>query len=177
MAELATIARPYAEALFQVARQHDLAVWRDQVDALAQVALDADLRSFAEHPKTQPDQVVGLVVEAVRRPLDAGVQNFLRTVVENRRLDAMAEIAAQFHALVSESQGVAEAQVASAYPLEAGQLADLTAVLEKRFGRKLSLTVSVDASLIGGVRVIVGDEVLDTSVLARLERMKTALIA
>ncbi|NBP08827.1 MAG: ATP synthase F1 subunit delta, partial [Gammaproteobacteria bacterium] len=72
---------------------------------------------------------------------------------------------------------VAEAVVDSAYPLDAAQLAELTEVLEKRFGRKLKLDVRVDPTLIGGVRATVGDEVLDTSVRARLERMKTALIA
>jgi F-type H+-transporting ATPase subunit delta len=177
MAELATIARPYAEALFQVARKHDLNAWRTQLDALAQVAADAGLRQFAAHPKTGADQVQDVVVAAAGLPLDEGVRNFLRTVIDNRRLDALPAVVAQFHVLASAADGVAEATVASAFALDAQQIADLTAVLEKRFARKLTVSVTVEPALIGGVRATVGDEVLDTSVLARLERMKTALIA
>jgi F-type H+-transporting ATPase subunit delta len=181
MAELATIARPYAEALFQVARNADLAAWRAQLDALAVVAEDAALRQFADHPKTAAEQVVTVAAEAAEKqlgqPLLPGVRNFLQTVVENRRLDALSAAVAQFHTLASGALGVAEAVVESAYPLDAAQLAELTEVLQKRFGRKLTLDVRVDPALIGGVRATVGDEVLDTSVRARLERMKTALIA
>ncbi|MDR7332773.1 F0F1 ATP synthase subunit delta [Roseateles asaccharophilus] len=181
MAELATIARPYAEALFQVARNADLTAWRAQLDALATVAGDAALRQFAEDPKVAPDQVVGVAAEVAEKELGQallpGVRNFLQTVVENRRLEALPAAVAQFHTLAAGALGVSEAQVESAYPLDAAQLAELTEVLQKRFGRKLTLSVSVDPALIGGVRATVGDEVLDTSVRARLERMKTALIA
>lgn len=177
MAELATIARPYAEALFQVARKGDLNAVRAQLDALAQVAGDEGLRQFADHPKTGAVQVFDVMAAAVKQPLDAAVQNFLRAVLENGRLTALPAVATQFHALASAAQGVAEATVESAYPLDAAQLAELVAVLEKRFERKLTATVTVDASLIGGVRVTVGDEVLDTSVHARLEAMKAQLTA
>jgi F-type H+-transporting ATPase subunit delta len=177
MADIATIARPYAEALFQVARQGDLGAWRQQIDALALVAGDEGLRQFAAHPKTVPTQVFDVMVEATQLPLGEGVRNFLRAVIDNGRVDALPAVAQQFHVLASAAQGVAEAQVASAFPMDAAQLNDLVAVLEKRFGRKLTATVVVEPSLIGGVRVTVGDEVLDTSVRARLERMKTTLTA
>ncbi|WP_374436203.1 F0F1 ATP synthase subunit delta [Inhella sp.] len=177
MAELATIARPYAEALFQVAVKGDLNGWQTQLDALALVAGDEGLRQFAAHPKTSAGQVFDLVVEAAKLPLADGMRNFLRTVIENGRLDALPAVAAQFHTLASQAQGVADAVVESAFPMDAAQLAELSAVLEKRFGRKLKPEVKVEPSLIGGVRVTVGDEVLDTSVRARLERMKTQLTA
>lgn len=177
MAELATIARPYAEALFQVARKGDLNAVRAQLDALALVAGDEGLRQFADHPKTGAAQVFDVIAAAVKQPLSDTVAAFLRTVLENGRLVALPAVAEQFHALASAAQGVAEASVESAFPLDAAQLAELVAVLEKRFAQKLTATVKVDASLIGGVRVTVGDEVLDTSVRARLERMKTTLTA
>lgn len=177
MAELATIARPYAEALFQVARQGDLNAVRAQLDALALVAGDEGLRQFADHPKTAPAQVFDVMAAAVKQNLAPAVQNFLHAVLENGRLAALPAVAAQFHALASAAQGVAEATVESAFPLDAAQLTELVAVLEKRFARKLTASVTVDQSLIGGVRVTVGDEVLDTSVRARLERMKTQLTA
>jgi len=177
MAELATIARPYAEALFQVAKSQDAAAWGRQLDALAQVAQDADLRQFADHPKAQPEQVVAVVTAAAKQDLAAGVQNFLRTVVENGRLAALPEIVAQYHVLANAASGVSDAQIFSAYEISDAQLADLKASLEKRFGRKLEAHVQLEPGLIGGVRVVVGDEVLDTSVKARLERMKVALTA
>lgn len=177
MAELATIARPYAEALFEVARHGDLNQWAEQVDALALVAGNEDLLQFADNPRVTAQQVFEVVTSATQGALSDGAKNFLRTLIDNGRLVALPEIAAQFHALKNARSGVSDAKVYSAYPLDAAQLADLVAALEKRFGRKLQASVEIEPELIGGVRVVVGDEVLDTSVRARLERMKAALTA
>ena len=177
MAELATIARPYAEALFEVAGKGDLNQWAAQVDQLAAVASDAQLQQYADHPKVSAQQVFDVIVSVVKTPLSDGAKNFLRALIDNGRLVALPEIAAQFHALKNARSGVADAKVYSAFPIEPAQLAELAATLEKRFGRKLQPTVELDPELIGGVRVVVGDEVLDTSVKARLERMKVALTA
>jgi F-type H+-transporting ATPase subunit delta len=177
MAELTTIARPYAEALFQVARQGDVAAWSQQIEALAQVAQHPQVRQFADSPKASEDQVVDLVTTAAQLPLAPGVQNFLRTVVANGRLVALPAIAEQFHGLVSAASGVSDAVIYSPYPIEPALLAEVVSSLEKRFGRKLSASVVLEPELIGGIRVVVGDEVLDTSVKARLERMKVALSA
>jgi F-type H+-transporting ATPase subunit delta len=113
----------------------------------------------------------------VKMPLDAGVQNFLRTVIENGRLAALPMVAEQFHALANAASGVSDATIYSAFPIDDAQLGAVLGSLERRFGRKLTPTVVVEPELIGGVRVVVGDEVLDTSVRARLERMKIALAA
>lgn len=177
MAELATIARPYAEALYQVAQKADVAAWSRQIQAVAQVASNSDLRQFADSPKISADQVYDVIASAVKMPLDAGVQNFLRTVIENGRLATLPAVAEQFQALANAASGVSDATIYSAYPIEPAQLADLVVNLERRFGRKLTPQVVLEPELIGGVRVVVGDEVLDTSVRARLERMKVALSA
>ena len=174
MAELATIARPYAEALFKAGAG---AAESEQVSALAAVAADARLRQFADNPKVSPQQVADVMAAVVKAPLAPKVQSFLCAVLENGRLTALPEIAAQFHALVNAQSGVSDAVIESAFPIEGAALADVTATLEKRFGRRLNPTVVVDPGLIGGVRVVVGDEVLDTSVRARLEKMKLALVA
>ena len=89
----------------------------------------------------------------------------------------MPEIAATFRALKNANSGLSDAIVYSAFPIDAAALMDVAATLEKRFGRKLNVTVALDADLIGGIRVVVGDEVLDSSVKARLEQMKVALTA
>ena len=176
MAELATIARPYAEALFQASR-NDLDATAQWLDALAAVAGNQQLLQFADNPKVDGQQVYQLVAEVARVQLPAAGQNFLRTVVENGRLAALPEVAQQFRAMKNAQGGTSDAVVYSAFPIAADQLGQVAQALEQRFGRKLNLTVQEDPSLIGGIRVVVGDEVLDTSVKARLEQMKVALTA
>jgi len=177
MAELATIARPYADALFKATPEAEQSAWVEQVAALAQVAADPLMREFAQNPRSTQEQVFGVVTGAAKVVLAPAVANFLRTVLENGRLAALPLMAEQFQVLVQTRQGVSEARIYSAFPITDAQVSDIVVPLEKRFGRKLTAKVEVDADLIGGVRVVVGDEVLDTSVKARLERMKTALLA
>jgi F-type H+-transporting ATPase subunit delta len=174
MAELATIARPYAEALFK-ASGSDAAALATEIGALARVAANDDVRSFADNPKVAPDQVWQLVTSAAGQPIGAAAGNLLRMVIENGRLSALPEIAAQFHALVNADSGVSDALIESAFPIDDAQLAGVKAALEKRFARRLNPSVVLAPELIGGIRVVVGDEVLDTSVRARLEQMKAAL--
>ena len=177
MAELATLARPYAEALFQVAQKGDLTQAREQLVAMAAIAANPQLRQFADAPKSAATQVFDVITSVVDRPLSDASRNLLRAVIDNGRLSVLPEIALQFHALVSERSGTSDAVVYSAFPIEPAQLTEVVAMLEKRFGRKLDATVQVQPELIGGIRVVVGDEVLDTSVKARLEQMKAALTA
>jgi len=178
MAELATIARPYAEALFKAASQSNPRELADQLDALGQVAAQPQLRQFADNPKVESAAVYDVITGALKGvSLALQVQNLLRTVIDNGRLVALPEIAAQYRALVNAQTGVSDATVYSAFPINGALLPEVIASLEKRFGRKLNATVAVDPELIGGIRVVVGDEVLDTSVRARLEQMKVALTA
>ncbi|XAH24175.1 F0F1 ATP synthase subunit delta [Xylophilus sp. GW821-FHT01B05] len=177
MAELATIARPYAEALFKSATGGDLTATAAWVDELAAIAENPQLAQFADSPKVTAEQVLGLIADVARTPLPDAARNFLRAVVENGRLAALPEVAKQFRALKNAQGGSSDAVVYSAFPIDAAALAELGQALQKRFGRQLNLSVQQDSALIGGVRVVVGDEVLDTSVKARLEQMKVALSA
>jgi F-type H+-transporting ATPase subunit delta len=176
MAELATIARPYAEALFKAAGAGS-AQLTAQMAALASVAGDEQLRQFADNPKVGASQVFEVVTGAAQTALDPKVSNLLQTVIDNGRLSALPEITAQFTALVNSQSGSSDAVIYSAFAIDAAGLADVVATLEKRFARKLNARVEIDTDLIGGIRVVVGDEVLDTSVKARLEQMKVALTA
>lgn len=176
MAELATIARPYAEALFQSAKA-DLNGALTWMEELAAIAADPGLQQFAGNPRTTSQQVYDLIAGIAKTALPQQAQNFLRTVIDNGRLSALPEIAAQFRALKNAQGGSSDAVVYSAFPVDGAALAEVSATLEKRFGRKLNVKVELDAELIGGIRVVVGDEVLDTSVKARLEQMKVALTA
>ena len=176
MAELATIARPYAEALFKAAAS-DLdaaAVW---VDALNEIAKNPQLQQFSGDPNVTAAQVFDVIAGVARVALPEMAKNFLRTVIENGRLNALPEIAAQFRTLKNAQSGSSDAVVYSAFAIDSVALAEVSATLEKRFGRKLNVSVQLQPELIGGIRVVVGDEVLDSSVKARLEQMKVALTA
>jgi F-type H+-transporting ATPase subunit delta len=176
MAELATIARPYAEALFQSAKA-ELNGAQAWVEELAVIAADAGLQQFAGNPRVTTNQVFDLIAGLAKTALSDQARNFLRTVIDNGRLSALPEMAEQFRALKNAQGGSSDAVVYSAFPIDGAALADMSTALEKRFGRKLNVKVELDADLIGGIRVVVGDEVLDTSVKARLEQMKVALTA
>ena len=174
MAELATIARPYAEALLAAGAD---AATMAQLHAVARVASEPEVQSFAAHPKATSAQVFDLICAATGEVLSMPVQNLLRMVIDNGRLSAVHEMALQAQALLDARSGISQALVKSAFPMSDAQLEDLRTTLEKRFGRKLELTVEVDTDLIGGIRAEVGDEVFDASVKAQLDRMKTALTA
>jgi F-type H+-transporting ATPase subunit delta len=179
MAELATIARPYAEALFAVAEGGDVAAWSALLQELAQVARLPEVLSVATSPKVTREQVVELLLAAAKSPQKEAleVKNFVRMLVGNHRLSLLPEIATQFEELKNAREGAADVLIVSAFPLEGQPLAELVASLERKFKRKLKPKVEVDPALIGGVRVTVGDEVLDSSVRARLAGMQTALAA
>lgn len=178
MAELSTIARPYAEAAFRVARSGDLNAWNALVAELAAVASAAEMHALVLDPNLTPDAIYGVFAGVVKSPLGTEAQNFLRLVIENDRVAALPEVAIQFAALKNKLEGSADAEIASAFPLTDAQVGELMAGLTKKFGGlTLKAHVTVLPELIGGVRVTVGDEVFDTSVRAQLDRMRTTLTA
>jgi F-type H+-transporting ATPase subunit delta len=177
MAELATVARPYAEALFRVAQSGDMNAWSALVSELAQVGANPDVQSFAQNPNVSEAQLADTIASLVKSPLSPEAKNFISMLAENARVVLLPEIGVQFNELKNAQEGAADALIFSAFEISGDQLASLSATLEKKFGRKLNPTVTVDPSLIGGVRVVVGDEVLDTSVRAKLQRMHVALTA
>jgi len=176
MAELATIARPYSEALFQAAKDQG-GVAAQWLDELAVVADNPQLQQWAVNPNVSAQQVFDLIAGVLQQPLPELGRNFLHTVIDNGRLSALPEMALQLRQRINAQLGRADAVVFSAYPIDQAALAELAQVLERRFGRPLQLRVELQPELIGGVRVAVGDEVLDLTVRARLDQMKVALTA
>ena len=181
MAELATVARPYAEALFRVAKEGNtltsLNAWSELVSEMAQVAANPDMKALSHNPNLPRKMIADALLSAVKSPLTQDAHNFIQMLVENGRVSLLEEIDTQFQALKNAQEGAADAAITSAFAMSGPQVEALVATLEKRFGRKLNPSVVVDETLIGGVRVVVGDEVLDTSVRAKLHTMHTALIA
>ena len=175
MAENATLARPYAEAIFALADQAGaLGKWSQALAVMAVVAADPELRAATADPKLSAAQVYGLFA-GVCGDLTTEAQNLVRVLIENGRLAILPEIREIYEALKNEREGVLEALITSAYPLDGGQLSALVAELEQRFKRKVRPQVNVDAGLIGGVRLQVGDEVIDGSVRGKLAAMAVAL--
>lgn len=177
MAETTTIARPYAEAVFQLAdKSGKLAEWHKLLRTMAAVAADGRVREAIANPSLNPEQVYGLFASLVGGGgLPADAQNFLRVLIQNDRLALLPEVHGRFEELKNEREGVLEAEVRSAFPLDDGQRQGLVADLERRFKRKIRPQVVVDRELIGGVRITVGDEVIDGSVRGKLEDMATIL--
>ena len=177
MAEIGTIARPYAQAAFDVAKGEGcLAEWAVFLEAAAILASNEDVRQLAQNPKVAKNQLVSLFDE-VAKPVSDSQKNFLRTMIEQSRVDALPAVYEAFVAHKNAFEGSADAHIVTAYAMNDAQLQELIAALEKKLGKKLKPEVSVDESLIGGFCVTVGDEVLDMSVRAKLARMQSALTA
>jgi len=178
MAEPSTIARPYAEAAFKLAdEKHLLAEWSRWLADLAAVATDERVGRAIRDPNLSAAKLAGLIVAILAGRLSGDAENFVRLLAENGRLDVVGEIRAQFEALRNEREGVVEAEIVSAYELEAAQVADLVAGLERKMGRTVKARVSIDRELIGGVKVVLGDKVIDGSVRAQLGALEQALKA
>lgn len=175
MAENITLARPYADAAFQLARATNaLGPWQQALDRMAAVAADAQMVECITNPRLLPAQVAQLFLDVVGS-VSAEQQNFVRLLVDNERLQVLPEIRELYVELKNGQEGVQEADIASAFPLDDATLKNLVAELEARFKCRIQATVSLDPELIGGVRIAVGDQVIDASVRGKLASMATAL--
>jgi len=175
MAEDVTIARPYAEAVFALADAAGaLAGWSRTLGVMATVAANPEMRAAAANPALSADRVYGLFASACG-DLATEAQNLVHVLIENGRLALLPEIRGIFEELKNEREGVLQAVVTSARPLDRGELATLVVELERRFQRRIDPQVRVDPGLIGGAMVQVGDEVIDGSVRGKLSAMALAL--
>jgi F-type H+-transporting ATPase subunit delta len=178
MAELSTVARPYAEALFATAKgAGSLDLWVGLTDELAALVRHPQVSDLVANPKLDAKQVLEVLTGLLKSPLPPEGTNFLQLLIENDRLATLPEVARQFRALKNAADGVADCVIESAFALDEAQASELVAKLATKFSLKLKPEVRVDPSLIGGVRVTVGDQVLDTSVKSRLAQMQAALVA
>jgi F-type H+-transporting ATPase subunit delta len=178
MAEPNTVARPYAEAAFKLADEADaLARWSEMLAALAIVAADPRVRLAAGDPQLSDAQRAGLFIGILGGRLTGEAENFLRVLAHNDRLELLPEIREQFEVLKNEREGVVETTLQSAFELTDAQLKDIVTRLEKKTGRKVRAHVSVDRELIGGVKIVLGDKVIDGSARAQLAALEAALKA
>lgn len=176
MAESLTIARPYAEAAFNYAREGNaMPQWSGALLRLAAVVAHPSARELIGNPKLSDEQTADILAD-IAGELSREQRNFLTMLAANDRLVLLPEIAELFERLRNEHEGVVDARITSAYPLTEAQLADVVSTLETKYGRKVKATVTVDRELIGGVSIRIGDEVIDTSVRGKLAQLADALM-
>ena len=178
MADKSTIARPYAKAAFEEARDHKrLGPWSEALQTFAAVVGDPRVAALLGNPHVTPQELAALVTEIAAPKLDEQGRNFVGTLADNRRLALLPEISARFEELKSEAEGVVDVTVTSAAPLDDSQRAKLAAALERRLGRSVRLQCATDRELIGGAVLRAGDLMIDGSLRARLERIAYELTA
>jgi F-type H+-transporting ATPase subunit delta len=176
MAELATIARPYAEAAFKLAVENrNLVGWSDMLSLLAGVVEDDAIASRISDPNIDDRALESLLLGVFGDKLDGQGRNFLQVLIQNKRLMLLPQIREQYEELRREHEGVVEATIVSALPMDDAQTGKLVAALEAKQGRKVTARVEIDPELIGGVRIVVGDKVIDATVRGRLDAMAAAL--
>jgi len=176
MAERATIARPYAKAAFEYARDaNDFAGWSLALARAAEIVADPRVAALTKSPQWSAADVVGLITDVAGASLNAGMENFVRVLAENRRLLLLPEIAAHYEEFRSAVENTVDVEVVSAVKLDAAQSGKLSAALAKRLKRNVRMKNSVDATLLGGAVLRAGDLVIDGSLKGRLERLDTEL--
>jgi len=176
MAELSTVARPYAQALYAAAAAKGAAdAWLPLLETLAQAVSQPQIASLATDPRLSDKQTFDLINAVARSALPPELASFLKLAIENRRLPILPQVAAQFRRLKNDAEGTADCLIESAFELSEAQVSDLVKRLGRKFPHRLKPQLRLEPQLIGGVRVTVGDRVLDGSVRARLDAMRVQL--
>ncbi len=176
MAENSTIARPYAQAVYSLAKDKDaLARWTDIIATLAEIASNEDVLAIAQRPDIADDIVSGIVCELCGDLLDDEVKRLIELLVENNRLDVLPEIRDQYETLRAEAEKMAKVEVVSAYELNAKQKTSIKTAMKKRLGCEVDLTARTDKTLLAGAIIRVGDLVIDGSAVTQLGRLDHAL--
>ena len=177
MAEKTTIARPYAQAAFDLAQAAgDLKGWSAMLQLVAMVTEEATMKDLIGNHSVERDKLVALVIDICGDNLNEAGQNFIRVLGENKRLDVLTEIAELFEQQRAEAEKSVDAQVVSAFKLSDAQIATLSEALKKRLGRDVNLVAKIDESIIGGAIVQAGDMVIDGSLTGQLEKLSHALM-
>jgi len=176
MAEISTIARPYAEAVFELAQEtSSLKAWSDMLQLVAAIAADRDMLDIIGNANISREQVVKLFVDICGKKLNSEGQNLLKLLAENHRLMVLPEISLQFEALKAEAEKTIEAEVIAAYEVSSAQQKKIAENLKKRLGREVTLTCRVDTTLLGGAIIKAGDLVIDGSTHGQIQRLAIEL--
>lgn len=177
MADNASIARPYAKAVFDLAQEsssHES--WSSALEQLSAVSNDADFGALVADPRVNGDKVAELLIDLTKDSLPEGGSNLVNLLVQNDRLDALVDIKQQYVELVAKANALVNAQVITAKALTSDQKSSLAAALEQRLGMKVELEETVDADIVGGAIIKAGDLVIDGSAKGRIEKLTNTLM-
>ena len=176
MAEKSTIARPYAQAVFELARTgRDYQTWSTMLQFAAVVTQDPAMAKYIDNPQVSKTTLAQLLIEVCGNTVNEQGKNFLQVLIDNKRLTVLAEISKIFEQLRAQAESRMDAEVISAFPLSDAQRQTISAGLKKRLGRDVNLVAKVDTALIGGAIIRAGDMVIDGSVTGHLEKLAYAL--
>ena len=176
MAEAITIARPYAVAVFRLAKEKNaLAKWSEMLGFAAAVAQDAQMRALIDDPKLASSDIERMFLSVCGDKLDETGINLIKLLVEYGRLALVPEVALAFETLKAQDEGSLDAEITSAAKLSDAEVKTLVTQLQTKFGKKVDATVKVDADIIGGIKIVVGDTVIDASVRGRLQELAYTL--
>jgi len=176
MAELMKIARPYAEAVFALANEEQaLAAWSEQLANLSAIAADSSMQAMLDDPARSQADVLSVFEQVMGTNLTAQGKNLLAAMAENKRLPALTEVSGQFETLRAEAEKRVRATVVSAFDVTEEQKNKLSAALNAKFNAEVEIAYEVDASLIGGIKIMVGDWALDGSAQSQLNKLGAAI--
>lgn len=176
MAELSTIARPYAVAAYNLAKEHkDLGRWSDMLSLMSGVAKNDTMQSFINDPKVQKSNLESVFLDICGEHLSEHGQNLIKVLVEYGRLGLLPAISEAFEALKAKDEGVLQAEIISAVALAENESKEIIQKLETRFEKKIEVENRVDPALLGGMKIVVGDTVIDTSVQSQLQSLAYTL--
>jgi len=176
MAEKSTIARPYAEAIFALAKEESkLKDWSAMLQAAAMVVADANMQSMISNTNVSKQQLADMIIDVCGKDFSTEGKNLIRLLSENRRLPMLGEIAAQYETLRADEEKTIEAEVVSAFEVSDAQQKQIASKLKARLGREVHLTCRVDASLLGGAIIKAGDLVIDGSTKTQIQKLSIAL--
>ena len=176
MAELSVIAHPYAQALFNLAKQTNQEnIWLDRLSDLQQIVDNSDFAKLLNNPEIKDSQIISVVNTLLNGDASTEVTNLLSVLIENNRISALPEIYQVFRDLVLEDQKRGDAIIESAYAMSQTEKQDFEELLSKKFGKKITATVVVNPELLAGIKVTINDKVIDGSVKGRLSDLSTQL--
>lgn len=177
MAEVSTIARPYAIAAFKQAKEEGkLSEWSSMIETLATIIADPLMSGLIANPRVKRDQLADLIIDVGDKSLSDTGKNFVRVLAEKGRLRYLPEVREMFEEKRAESEGRSQVEVTSAFELNDSQKKKITSAMSKRLGTEVDLSVQVDESLIGGVVIRAGDLVIDASLRGRMSRLANTLL-
>lgn len=178
MAEISTIARPYAVAAYKLGKeQKALAKWSEMLGFATAVANNAQMQAYIQDPKVVSSDLQAAFLKVCGEKLNENAQNLIKVLVEYGRLSILPAITSAFEELKAQDEGVLDAQIIAAAKISDKEVKDLVKRLETKFGKKITASVTVDPEILGGIKIVVGDTVIDASVKGQLQNLAYALTA